>query len=302
MRRILAMALAGLLAACASAVAEPEAEAPALGMGEILEAAPAEDWRRPAPENMLYMDLPSGRVVFELAPGFAPNLIGNLRILLADGYFDGGAITRSQDNYVVQWAGPQGRDQGAAAAQVEAEFYRPTTPELAFTPLPDPDTYAPEVGFTDGFPVGRGSIAGQESTWLAHCYGMLGVGRDVAADSGNGAELYVVTGNAPRHLDRNVVLIGRVLQGIELLSSLPRGTGPLGFYETEEEYTPIVRMQLASDVPEEERTELEVLRTDSESFEALITARRFRRDEWFIDPAGHISLCNMPIPVRPVAD
>ena len=39
----------------------------------------------------------------------------------------------------------------------------------------------------------------------------------------------------PRHLDKNVTLVGRVIKGMELLSSLPRGTGDLGFFENQDE-------------------------------------------------------------------
>ena len=56
----------------------------------------------------------------------------------------------------------------------------------------------------------------------------VGVGRDDWPDTGSGAELYVVIGQAPRQLDRNIVTVGRVLRGMELLSSLPRGTGAMG--------------------------------------------------------------------------
>ena len=138
--------------------------------------------------------------------------------------------------------------------------------------------------------------------WLTHCYGMVGVGRDVALDSGNGGELYVVIGHAPRHLDLNVTLVGRVVQGIEVLSTLPRGTGPLGFYEDPEQFVEIESMRLGSDIPEAEWQDLEILRTDTPTFEALIESRRNRHESWFASPTGRIGLCNVPLPVRKVAD
>jgi len=134
--------------------------------------------------------------------------------------------------------------------------------------------------------------------WLAHCYGMVGAGRDTAVDSGGGTELYVVIGHAPRHLDRNVTLLGRVWQGIELLSVLPRGAGPLGFYEKPEQRVPVKSVRIAADVPVSERTALEVLRTESSSFDQLIESRRNRPEDWYHFQAGHIELCNVPIPVR----
>jgi peptidylprolyl isomerase len=131
-----------------------------------------------------------------------------------------------------------------------------------------------------------------------HCYAMVGAGRDSDATSGNGAELYVVIGNAPRLLDRNVTLVGRVVQGIELLSSLKRGTGALGFYEKAEERTPITQVRFASDLPAAERVNLEALKTDSATFKTLIEMRRFRKDDWYKEPAGRVDVCNVPLPVR----
>jgi peptidylprolyl isomerase len=170
------------------------------------------------------------------------------------------------------------------------------TPELPFTPLPDRDGYAPETGFSLGFPAGRDATAG--TAWLVHCYGMVGAGRDKAPESGNGTELYVVIGHAPRQLDRNIALVGRVVKGIELLSALPRGTGPLGFYEKPEEYVRIRSLRIAADLPRAEREKIEVLRTDTPSFAALVEARRNRRDDWYVLPAGHIDVCNVPLVTR----
>jgi peptidylprolyl isomerase len=127
---------------------------------------------------------------------------------------------------------------------------------------------------------------------------MVGAGRDVAPDSSGGTELYVVIGQAPRHLDRNVTLLGRVVQGMELLSELPRGTSGLGFYEKASQRVPIKSIRVAADVPAADRTPLEVLRTDTPLFQDVIESRRNRREEWFQVPAGHIELCAVPIPVR----
>ena len=106
--------------------------------------------------------------------------------------------------------------------------------------------------------------------------------------------------HAPRHLDRNIAVVGRVVQGIEKLSVMPRGTGPLGFYEKPEQRVTIGSIRLAADVPAAERSNLEVLRTDSAIFAAVADARRNRHDDWYIASAGYIELCNVPIPVRAI--
>lgn len=294
MRSVLAFAI--WVGACASPASAPPAPAgPALSMAEILEQAPAADWRALDPENLLYMDLPAGRVIIELAPEFAPAHARNLRALARARYFDGAWIVRSQDNYVVQWSRAEDdpAPMGEGVAALAPEFAR-TRGGLPLFVLTDPDSYAPEVGFSGGFPVAGNS---QES-WLAHCYAMVGAGRGDTADSGSGAELYVVIGHAPRHLDRNITLVGRVVQGMELLSVMPRGTGPLGFYETPQERSPIRSIRLGIDVPAAERAGLEALRTESATFAALVESRRTRRESWFLEPTGHINLCNVPLPAR----
>ncbi|HEY3638511.1 MAG TPA: peptidylprolyl isomerase [Rhizomicrobium sp.] len=288
-------ALRTLLTLATAAIAMGAAPAPP-SMNDILAASPKSDWRPVDPANMLVMQLPAGRVVIELAPGFAPNSIANIKTLVHEKYFDGAAIVRSQDNYVVQWARSDHHPLGTAKATIAAEFDRPIGPDLAFTSLPDPDTYAPQTGFSSGFPAARDPA--ENRTWLTHCYGMVGVGRDVAADSGNGGELYAVIGQSPRNLDRNVTLVGRVIEGMELFSTLPRGTAALGFYAKPSQNVPITSIRLASEMPAAQRPEFEALRTDSATFQAVLKERRTRPDPWYKHSPGHIGVCNMPLPVR----
>ena len=273
-----------------------------LTMADILASSKSEDWRALDPENTLYLELTNGRVVIELAPIFAPNHVANIKALVREHYFDGLAFLRCQDNYVVQWGDPDAerpdkkRKIQNAKATLPPEFDRALDRKMPFTKLPDGDVYAREVGFFEGFPVARDPKS--KKMWLVHCYGMVGAGRDNPPDSGGGTELYVVIGQSPRHLDRNVTLVGRVWQGMELLSSMPRGTAAMGFYEKPEQRAPIKALRVAADVPVEERSKLQVLRTDTRTFQALIESRRNRREEWFHYQAGHIEICNVPVPVR----
>jgi len=271
-------------------------------MADVLAASKPSDWRALDAENTLYVELPSGRVIIELAPNFAPDHVTNVKALAREHYYDDLAVLRVQDNYVVQWGDPEAekpstsRKIQTAKRTLPGEFDRLIDPSLSFTRLPDGDVYAPEVGFIKGLPVARDPKSNK--MWLVHCYGMVGAGRDTAPDSGGGTELYVVIGQAPRHLDRNVTLIGRVVQGMELLSELPRGTGALGFYEKPSQRVPIKSVHVAADLPAAERIAIEVLRTDTPLFQDLIESRRNRREEWFQLSAGHIELPAVPIPVR----
>ena len=286
-------AIAGGLSLGAAAAAAPVQ--PVASAADIIAAAAPYEWRTLAADRLMVIELPKGRVVIELAPDFAPVHVARIRQLVRSGYFDKAVILRSQPNYVVQWGLPEDHRPVPAPSLLKGEFDVPGT--LTLDSLPDRDSYAPEVGFSAGFPAARDWADGR--SWLTHCYGMVGVGRDNSPDSGDGTELYVVTGHAPRHLDRNITLVGRVVQGMDLLTAMPFGTGDLGFYRTPGEMTPLRNVWMAEDMPLADRVHLQALRTDSPSFQKLLDSRRNRRDPWFVHPAGHIDLCNVPLPVRP---
>jgi peptidylprolyl isomerase len=107
-----------------------------------------------------------------------------------------------------------------------------------------------------------------------------------------------VIGQAPRQLDRNIALVGRVIDGIENLSALPRGTEALGFYKDKAEYVPIRSVTLASEMNESARPSYEVMDTASKSFAEYLHLRANRHDDFYIRPAGGVDLCNVQVPVR----
>jgi peptidylprolyl isomerase len=266
----------------------------------MLASAPASAWRALEPDDTLYVNLPQGRVVIELAPQFAPRYVANIRKLVRQGFFDGAPIFRVQDDAVVEWGDPTGRKSvGTARRMVAAEFERPSR-DLPFTALPDPDTYAPQVGFSDDFPAARDPAFGR--AWLTNCYGMVGAARGNNVDSGGGTALYAVIGGPQRQWDRNTTVVGRVVEGMPLLSTLPRGNGPLGVILNRHNWVRIESVQIAADLPPAKRTPLEVLRTDTPTFTQYVEALRNRRGPWFKVPAGRVSVCAIPIPVRSKAN
>jgi peptidylprolyl isomerase len=271
------------------------APAKPLTTAEVLAATSADDWRRLDPADTLYLDLATGRVVIELSRVHAPQHVAAIKSLARARYWDGLAINRVQDNFVVQWGDPDNQKPPPKVAPMPPEFTRPMAAELPFSALPDPDGWARQVGFTQGMAAARSTT----EQWLVHCYGALGVGRDNAPDSSLGNELYVVIGQSPRQLDGNVAVVGKVWRGMELLASLPRGTGGgLGLYERREQRVPIRALRLAADLPVAEHTPLEVLRDDRPAFARFVESRRNRRDGWYVKAAGHIDVCNVSVPVR----
>lgn len=287
--------LRSALSLCALALSAPllaQSAPPAPAPGDAADA----DWRDIPDDQLLVMTLRGGHQVFiRLAPAQAPAHVANIRKLAAAHWWDGTSVYRVQDNYVAQWGDASERKPlpPEVIANPPAEYEAPRT--AMGTPLARPDPYAASVGFTaDGWPMASDGT----SSWLTHCYGMVGVARDLAPSTGSGAELYAVIGHAPRHLDRNIAVVGRVLDGVQWLSSLPRGTGALGVYESEGERTPILSVRLASQLPEDERPHFQFRATDNPRFAAWIKARENRSPPFFTVPAGGTDLCNALPPVR----
>jgi peptidylprolyl isomerase len=176
-----------------------------------------------------------------------------------------------------------------------AEYARPLK-GLTIKPLGNADPYAPAAGFADGWAVGYSPKAGWAA--LAHCYGSVGVARDLAPDTGTGGELYAVIGHGPRQLDRNIALVGRVVDGIDRFSTLPRGTEALGFYKDKSQYVPIASIRLASDIPVTGRPVYQVMDTNSPSFAEYLKLKANRHDAFYTVPAGGVDLCNVQVPVK----
>ena len=265
---------------------------------DVVNAAPAAAWRTIAADDLLVMTLEGGgRVVIQLAPAFAPVHVANIRKFAAADYWRGAAVYRVQDNYVAQWGINEAKRalSAGAVAKPPAEYVR-SARGLAITPLGSPDPYARSAGFWRGWPV---ALYRDGTASLTHCYGAVGVGRDMHPDTGTGGELYAIIGHATRQLDRNIAIVGRVVAGIEQLSSLPRGTETMGFYKEGLVAKPIVGMTLASALPPADRPSFQYMDTASPSFARYLQIRKNRNDDFYRVAAGGVDLCNVSVPVRP---
>jgi cyclophilin family peptidyl-prolyl cis-trans isomerase len=310
---------AGSIPACA--VSQTSSAAAQPSPTEIIDAAKPAEWVTIAPADLLVMELSRGaggrqrRVVIQLMqPPFSAGWVSNIRKLAAAHWWDGTSINRVQDNYVAQWGDASEKKALPAGLAVVSEsgyltdWHSVETVHTAGGALVKSgvqreriaaslDSYAGKTGWADGWPLGFDEAHAKQ--WPLHCYAMVGVGRDLSPNTGSGAELYAVIGQAPRQLDRNIALVGRVIEGIEHLSALPRGTGKMGFYETAAERVPIMSVRLGSELPEG-AVGFQYLSTQSDSFSRYADARANRRDPFFIQPAGGADICNIPVPVRRV--
>jgi cyclophilin family peptidyl-prolyl cis-trans isomerase len=297
----MAMALLALLAlaGCPMALAK---QPPLVSQADIIKQSAPSDWRRLDPENTLVMEINGQPVILELAARFAPRHVANIRTLAREGYYTGSAVVRVQDNYVTQWADPVDEEKdkdktkplGSALAKLPAEF------SIAYVGLPltrfkDADGWAPVSGFVDGLPVAADTATNK--AWIAHCYGVVGAARSTAPDSSNGTSLYAINGQGPRALDLNITVVGRVVKGMEVLSSLPRGPGAMGFYDKPEQFIPITRARMLADIPAAEQPAIEIMRTDTATWRNLVEASRHAIGGWAVHSALHSNICNRSVPI-----
>ncbi len=265
---------------------------------EIVDQAPNADWRTIDLNNTLYITLTSGTAVVELAPQFAPNHVENTKKLVRSGVFNNTSFYRVIDGFVAQ-GGPADPEKITQPAQgqlsIADEFTVNGQQNFSFTPLNGYDGYADEVGYVDGFAVGRNKQHNKH--WLLHCYGAFAMGRANETDSG-GTELYAVIGNAQRYLDRNTTVFGKVIVGMEHLQALKRSSNLSGSVDVTKD-NKILRIEIGSDRKNPENT-IQIMKTDSASFKALIESRKNRHGQWFVHQHNYIDVCSVPVPVRQI--
>ena len=283
------------------AIAAAPPPAPVRSPGDAVKAAPASDWVEVPAADLLVMDLAGGkRVVIQLAPQFAPVHVANIRTMARSGYWSKATIYRVVDNWVTQWGLGEDEDKGdkitplppGAVARPPEEYQR-SAAGLTLMPMGSPDPYSAMAAYADGWPVAM-QVGGTVNA--TYCYGAVGVARDAAPDTGNGSELFAVIGATARRLDRNYALVGRVVDGMENLSALPRGTAEMGVYGKEQVPAPINAVRIASDMPAAERPRFEYLRTGSAAFADYVQLASRRADYGVASPGA--DLCAVPVPVR----
>ncbi len=269
---------------------------------------PQSAWRDVEPDNLALIDTKYGETVIELAPKFAPHHVARLRALIRARFYDGKSFYRVIDGFVAQGGIGEGTaatkdyPQDAATLKnwppLKAEFDRPAGNDVAFTPLGNADLFAPEVGHVDGFPVGRDPKTGR--VWILHCPGTFAFARDNAEDTAT-TEFYIVIGQSPRRLDRQLTAFGRVIDGMQYIQKLNRGDPAVdsGVIQDRSKRDAIIRVRLASDLPAAKRPHYQVMRTDSAAFAAEKKKRLHPAPEFYHRPVPQVlDICALTVPVR----
>jgi peptidylprolyl isomerase len=252
-------------------------------------------WRQLDPANTVYMQIGEGQVIFELNPLFAPKTSKQFRNLLEENFYRSLSFYRVIDGFVAQGGDESDIDLPNSQPRIEAEFQKERSEEIQWTKVQSNDLFAPETGFIDGFPAARDD----KNVWLTHCPGALAMARNNEPDSGS-TDFYIVIGQAPRYLDRNLTIFGRVVHGMDVVQRIRRGeTEDNGIIEGDEDRSRIKSMILGSEIPPAERKEVYVMDTNSAGFKTYLEARRNRTDDFFHHkPPSVLDICQVPIASR----
>jgi peptidylprolyl isomerase len=243
------------------------------------------------------MQLPGGEVTIELNAEFAPATVAQFRRLVREEFYDGLGFYRVVDGFVAQ--GGDGSDMADANSEpmLPAEFERRWSDDLPFTSVQKPDMFAPETGFIDGFAAGRDRQS--RTVWLTHCPGVIAMARNDGPDTGS-TDFYIVIGQAPRYLDRNLTIFGRVVSGMDVVHRVIRGPSEAnGMIAEGEPRTTIEKIVLAQDGPAAERKSVQVADTSSAEFRKVLQSRKKRGPPFFHHkPPEVLDVCQIPVATR----
>jgi peptidylprolyl isomerase len=261
------------------------------GFSQAQSAAAEQQWRTLSPENTLIMETESGRIIFELAQAFSPQHVKHIKELVRSNFYNGLSFYRVIDGFVVQGGDMEGlRKIPLAQKTMKAEFERDLKKDLSFTLVQSPDLLAEQTGFVDGFAVGRSTSEKKE--WLLTCPGVVNLARSEDPNSGT-TDFAIMIGQAPRHLDRNMSIWGRIIDGMEHLNLIKRGDKKQGgVIKDMTERSKIVKMTIAADLPKAEQPIIQIENTNTSEFKEKVANRRKRAADFFFHKGnGNLDIC-----------
>ena len=252
-------------------------------------------WRELNPQNTVYMQIGEGLVVFELNPLFAPKTVNQFKLLLKNDFYRGLSFYRVIDGFVAQGGDESDINVPNSQPQLEAEFQINWSDDLNWVPVQHDDLFAEDTGFIDGFAAAKTN----RKTWLTHCPGVLAMARNIEPDTGS-TDFYIVIGQAPRYLDRNLTIFGRVVHGMDVVQRIRRGPADKnGVIDGDADRSRITSMKLGSEMPPEEQLEIYVMDTNSAGFNEYMQARRNRDAGFFLrKPPRVLDVCQVPVASR----
>lgn len=259
---------------------------------EILESAPESEWIEIPEDRLVEMDLPSGPMVIELRPDLAPKHIEQIKTLTRQGFYDGVAFHRVIEGFVAQGGDPTGTGRGGSdLPDIPGEFATELNKVDNFAII-GRDTRAAQVGFVGTVPVGSQAptldkflAEHKTALWGLHCEGVMSMARAGDPNSAN-SQFFIMFGDSRDQLDQGYTVWGHVVDGFRNARRINRGEPP-------PRPTPIVRMRMMEDIPEDKKTRVEYLDPSSDTFMTYLKTTRRITEDGFVD-----DICSIDVPVR----
>ncbi|MFW2341033.1 peptidylprolyl isomerase [Brevundimonas sp.] len=273
----------------------------ALLLGAGLGAAPqtalaqeASSWRSVPADRLLVVETSKGRVLVELFPEVAPAHVERVSTLAESGFYDGHTFHRVIEGFMAQTGDPlgtggggsdladvnaeltfrRGRDSGFVLIEGSGPGMRGTMRGLSIVTQPDS-----QMMVTADFKVGAQGI---------FCPGVVGMARAGSLDSAN-SQFFLMTGREDA-LNGIYTPFGRIVDGLDVVKALKAGpeadNGRVGA-----DPDILVRVRMATALPESERPSVRVLRDESPEAMQLVAEARAAR-------GSNFNICDVQLPSR----
>jgi peptidylprolyl isomerase len=252
---------------------------------------PLPEWVELDPEYTLYVDVPAGRIIIALSKDLAQAHVDQMKILAREGFYEGLPFLRVIGGFIAQAGDPAEhtgdvaslKDVGSAADTLDAQFDEPWSRDLNFAPFRAPDEYREQAGYINGFPAMR-SLS-EERVWLTGCTGAVGAPRDV--DPNSATTGFWVAMQSMRYNDRNHTIFGRVVSGMDHVALMMRASA-----EHPSTWTLMESVRVAADLPQDQRTRLEIRNTNSAAFQDYLEDLRNPTYAWNARSPRRLSVCD----------
>ncbi len=261
--------------------------------------APEEAWRTVDPENLLVIDTKYGEIGVELFPEIAPNHVAQIKALARDEFYNNVSFHRVIDGFMNQTGdGTNGDGTGdSTLPNIDAEFTFRRGVEMPFTLVTAKEIGQTQIGlgFYKSLPIASQPTSesiyskekdGKVNAFGLHCKGVTSMARTNDPNSAN-SQFFLMRAKA-EHLDTQYSIWGNTVMGYDLLEKPKVGTiGQVPGWVPDQMNT----VEVASDIAEDERPVVQVLRTDHPAFSQWLKTQKN-------DDGSFPGMCDLVIPTR----
>jgi len=299
-RTLFALALSAALIGTACSPEASKTTAPvsvSTGAAPAGWTAPDEAWRTVDADNLMIIDTKYGDIGVELYPEVAPKHIAQIKKLTRDDFYNDVPFHRVIDGFMNQTGdGTKGNGTGdSTLPDIAAEFSFRRGADMPFTLVTAKKIGEGEigVGFYKNLPIASQPTSqamftedNKVDAFGLHCKGVTSMARTNDPNSAN-SQFFLMRGKA-EHLDAQYSIWGNTVMGYDLLEKPAVGTiGQVPGWLPDR----MNKVEIASDMSDDERPAVQVLKTDHPAFQAWLKTQK-KADGTFPD------ICDLKIPTR----